>query len=409
MLLARAFLSRAAEPACIPLWHLVRTHGPVEAVSLLRRGQVDDEMLVGLARRIEAVDPHADLEAADRHGVRLVVPESDEWPHFALAALERTGEARLAEFLGGKRAHADGGEPVPPLALWVRGPLDISALAVRSVGIVGARSATAYGHRVATDLGYGLALRDFVVVSGGAYGIDVAAHRGALAAAGTTVVVTAGGAERAYPSSHHGLFEQAAERGAIVSESPVGCAPRRGRFLTRNRLIAAFGTGTTVVEASARSGALNTARHAQKQGRTVMAVPGPVTSAMSVGCHDLLLQARGPCDLVTGVDDVVSAIGSSGDLATALADGSSVGNAPTVGRHRSASAVELRVRLDELEAAPRAIYDGMPAARSITPDELAASCAASVVDVIRALPALELAGLVERTRDGYRRCRAPAP
>lgn len=402
VVLARAFLSRAAEPACIPLWGLVRACGPVEAVRRLRAGDVEDPLLQGLSRRVDAVDPHADLDAAARHGVRLVVPESDEWPHFALSALERTGEARLETFEHGKRTHADGGEDIPPLALWVRGSLDISVLSVRSVGIVGARSATAYGQRVATDLGYGLALRDFTVVSGGAYGIDVGAHRGALAAAGVTVIVSAGGVERPYPPSHRNLFAQAVERGAIVSESPVGCAPRRGRFLTRNRLIAAFATGTVIVEASARSGALNTAGHAERLERPLMALPGPVTSALSVGCHDLLKAHR--CELVTGVDDVVETIGSAGDLSAALAQAADRPAAPpAAGRHRTAAAAELRGRLDELESLARAVYDGMPAQREITPEELATSCALSVLDVIRNLPTLEVAGLIEPTRDGFRR------
>ena len=239
-------------------------------------------------------------------------------------------------------------------------------------------------------------------MSGGAYGVDAAAHRGALAADGTTVVVSAGGVERPYPPSHRQLFAQAVGQGAIVSESPVGCVPRRGRFLTRNRLIAALATGTVIVEASARSGALNTARHAQKLARPLMAVPGPVTSAMSVGCHNLM-RGDGQCDLVTGVDDVVGLIGSSGDLSDALGNAPPGGAVPTPGRHRSAASVDLRRRLDELEAVPRAVYDGMPSARTITPDELAASCALSVLDVVRNLPALELAGLVETTRDGYRR------
>ena len=392
VLLARAFLSRAAEPACIPLWQLVREVGPVETVRRLRCGDVEDEMLKALSKRVDAVDPHADLDAARRHDIRLVVPESDEWPHFALAALERTGELRLKEYKSGKRAHADGGEPIPPLALWVRGPLDISTLAIRSVGVVGARSASPYGQRVASDLGYGLALRDFTVVSGGAYGIDAAAHRGALAAEGSTVIVSAGGAERAYPASHQQMFAQAAGRGAIVSESPVGCAPRRARFLTRNRLIAAFATGTVIVEASARSGALNTAAHVDRLDRVMMAIPGPVTSAVSVGCHNLL-KSRERCQLVTGVEDVVAIIGSSGEMSAALVQAEQLpAVAPTPGRHRSPALAEIRRRLDELDSLTRAVYDGMPAKREITADELAASCALSVLDVIRNLPALELAG-----------------
>jgi DNA processing protein len=151
---------------------------------------------------------------------------------------------------------------------------------------------------LSADLAYGLSGHGFDIVSGGAYGIDAAAHRAALAAGGSTVIVSAGGLDRPYPSGNAQLFERAADNGLLISESPPGSAPHRQRFLTRNRLIAALSTGVVVVEAARRSGALNTAGHCRLLGRPLMVVPGPVTSAMSAGCHDLLRDEHGYAVLV---------------------------------------------------------------------------------------------------------------
>lgn len=389
VLIARAFLNRIAEPACIPLWDLVRKVGPVETVSMIRSGTAGSHVAGATVARIASTDPHADLEAADRHGLRLVVPESDEWPHFALSSLEWTGSARAELFDRGQHAHAEYGEPIPPLALWARGPANLAALGVRSVGIVGARSATAYGEQVAADLAYGLARRGFTVVSGGAYGIDAAAHRGALAAGGETVLVSAGGLDRPYPPSNARLFDRAAESGLVLSESPPGAAPHRRRFLTRNRIIAALSTGSAVVEASQRSGAVNTANHCFRLGRPVMVVPGPVTSAMSVGCHRLLRDEQRPTALITGVDDVLMIIGSAGDLPP----------------ETSASGIggdDLRGRLDAIDERARMVYDGFPARRAARPEDIAAAAGLSPLEVIRALPTLELSGLIEATSEGFR-------
>ena len=190
VLLARAYLSRVGEPASVGLWLLVDEVGPVEAVRALRAGRADVRLLAETEARRIGADPEADLAAAERHGLRLVVPESREWPHFAFAALEKAARPRGAAWMAAgpgatgartaKFSRSESGEPVPPLALWVRGPGELATLGVRSVGIVGARAATAYGEHVTAELGYGLARRDVTVVSGGAYGIDAAAHRAAL-------------------------------------------------------------------------------------------------------------------------------------------------------------------------------------------------------------------------------------
>jgi DNA processing protein len=388
VLLARAFLNRVAEPASIPVWNAVRRYGPVAAAQAIREGLVDDRVSEATAARAAHVDPYADLEAGQRHGIRLVVPESDEWPHFAFAALEATALRRLETYVRGQRKHAEGGELIPPLALWVRGTTELAPVGVRSVSMVGARAATEYGERVARDLAFGLAERGFVVVSGGAYGIDAAAHRGALAAGRETVVVSAGGLDRAYPPGNTNLFERVAESGLLVSESPPGAAPQRRRFLTRNRVIAALGTGTVVVEAAHRSGAMNTAHHCTGLGRPLMAVPGPVTSTMSAGCHRLIAADEDGARLVTGLDDVLLTIGSAGDL--------------PVHPPAPSSGTDLTARLDLLDQPTRQVFDGFPPRGWVGPDRLAVATGLSPLAVIRALPILEVSGLVEASDAGYR-------
>jgi DNA processing protein len=387
VLLARAYLSRVSEPASIPVWDLVRRLGPVAAVAALRDGSAGTAALAATAARRDTADPVADLEAAERCGVQLVVPESADWPHFAFAGLERTAELRTAEYDRGNRRHSESGEPLPPLALWTRGSAELASVGVRSVGIVGSRAATSYGEHVTADLAYGLARRGVTVVSGGAYGIDAAAHRAALAADGGTVLVSAGGLDRPYPPGNAPLFERVAEAGLLVSESPPGCAPQRRRFLTRNRLIAALSSGIVVVEAANRSGAANTAKHAVVLQRPLMAVPGPVTSPMSAGCHDLI--RRQQALLVGTVAEVLSVVGEIGEGIE--------GPDPDQPKVR-----DVRAELDYLDATARRVFEGLFARRFARPDELAARSGVTPLEVIRSLPTLELAGLIETSDAGYR-------
>ncbi len=393
VVMARAYLSRVAEPASIPVWACVRREGPVEAAALIRAGRVPADVLAATEGRRTSADPEADLDAAQRHGIQLVTPEDDAWPHFALSALEAAGRRRLAGYLAGDHRHRDGGEPIPPLALWVRGAADLATAAVRSVAIVGARAASAYGEHVATELGHDLGRAGVSVLSGGAYGIDAAAHRGALVAGTSTWLVSAGGLDRPYPIAHAALYEQVAGSGLLISERPPGSAPHRGRFLTRNRLIASLTSGTVVVEAARRSGALNTARHAVTLGRPLMVVPGPVTSAMSAGCHELLREPAHQAVLVTSAEEVRQLVGPSGVGLTTNSDGcASVGGA----NH------ELRDRLDALDATARQVFEGLSPRHWVREDELAARSGVGVVEVLRALPPLQLAELIETSPDGYR-------
>lgn len=395
VLLARAVLSRVTEPSSVGVWRIVEREGPVAAVDVLRAGRYGTDSFAAHAVRVAEADPYADLEAAERHGIRLVVPESDEWPHFAFAAFDAPARHRAALWQEGNHTQSESGELIPPLALWIRGVLDLSTVGVRSVAIVGARSATEYGEWVARDWAAKLAGHGFTVVSGGAYGIDAAAHRGALAMRRETVLVSAGGLDHPYPPGNALLYEQIAETGLLVSESPPGAAPARRRFLTRNRLIAALGTGTLVVEAAARSGALNTAGHCTGLGRPLLAVPGPVTSDASAGCHKLIRAEQDPARLVRSVQDVLLAIGSASDVVSVLPD------APNQGGNG------LTGSLDALDPAARQVFDAFPARGWTGPDRLAVASGIPTLQIIRTLPALELAGLIEGSSEGYR-IRRPA-
>lgn len=242
------------------------------------------------APRVADLAPDRDLETMRRLGGRLIVPGDDLWP------------AQLSD-LGLQE----------PLCLWWRGHEQELPSAGRAIALVGSRDSTSYGASVTGDLAFGLAQQGFSVVSGGAYGIDAHAHRGALnggVAGLPTIAVMAGGVDRFYPSGNEDLLRAVAAQGAVISEVPPGSAPTRYRFLQRNRLIAALSSVTVVVEARRRSGALNTAHHAETIGRVVAAVPGSVHSANSAGCHRLLRDGGAVC--VTDVGEVAELAGAIG-------------------------------------------------------------------------------------------------
>ncbi len=190
----------------------------------------------------------------------------------------------------------------PPAVLWGRGRWPLAGPAV---AIVGSRAATTYGRGIARRLAADLAAQGVVVVSGLARGVDAAAHEGALDAGGRTIAVLPGGVDRIVPASHHALATRIMERGACVSEQPPGAAPFRGRFIERNRLIAALAGATVVVEAARVSGALSTARAARRLGRALFAVPGDVDRETSRGCHALLRDGARLCE---GAADVLAAL-----------------------------------------------------------------------------------------------------
>src|SRR6188472_1019143 len=205
---ARAWLTRVAEPGTIDFWRYVDDLGPVAAVRAMRGGAAPERIRSIVGVRAEKDESLADLALAERCGARLVVPEDDEWPALPLHALT----VAVADEPDDHRDQSDRTvAPVPPVALWVRGPARLDALADRSVAIVGSRASTAYGEHVAAELGHQLGERGWTVVSGGAFGIDAAAHRGALAAQGPTIAVLACGVDRPYPSGNGPLLHRIAE------------------------------------------------------------------------------------------------------------------------------------------------------------------------------------------------------
>lgn len=334
VLRARAYLSRVAEPPAPALAWLVTSVGPVEAAARVRRGAVPEDVAKETTARRHVERAAEDLAAAQACGARILTPEHSAWPHWAFAALDnvafgnagsavaredavdRQEAARTAGAAVERTARGIGagsrptrGDLAPPLALWVRGPGVAAELCDQAAALVGSRAATNYGLHVAGEFGAGLATAGFSVVSGAAFGIDGAAHRGALAADGAGIAVLACGIERCYPAAHEALLGRIAATGLVVSEYPPGSVPARHRFLVRNRLIAAMAGGTVVVEAALRSGAQRTAADAQALGRAVLAVPGPVTSGQSAGCHRLI---REGAVLVTRVEEVLEEVGRIG-------------------------------------------------------------------------------------------------
>ena len=304
-------------------------------------------------RRMDAlVAPFEDR--AGRCGARFVVPGDAEWP------------TQLDDLL--TRA---------PLGLWVAGAANLRRLAAYSLAMVGARAATPYGEGVARGMAVELAEAQWAVISGGAFGIDAAAHRGALDAHGATVCVLAGGVDVPYPRAHESLIARIREQGLLVSETPLGGAPMRQRFLTRNRVIAALSRGTVVVEAALRSGSGTTAREAHALGRVVMAVPGPVSSPQSAGCHALIRDMG--VHLVTGSRDVLRHVDPA--AVAAVDDWSADSIGPREAR----------------------VLDAVPLRRPVGLARIARTAGLVEPDVLAALGLLEAEGMVERVETGWRR------
>jgi DNA processing protein len=331
--IARAALARLMEPQDSVGLALVRAVGAIDAlgvatgelapgpsleqeISTLLIGEGGPATWAGLsasqrrwAPRVADLAPDRDLETMRRLGGRLIVPGDEHWP-------EQLADLGLQE----------------PLCLWWRGQEQPLPSSPQTIALVGSRDSTSYGASVTGDLAYGLAQRGYTVVSGGAYGIDAHAHRGALnggAAPVPTIAVMAGGVDRFYPAGNEDLLRAVSSQGAVISEVPPGSAPTRYRFLQRNRIIAALASVTVVVEARWRSGALNTAHHAESIGRVVATVPGSVHSANSAGCHRLLRDGGAVCVTDVGeIAELAGAIGESNpaekDVAAAMHDGLSL-------------------------------------------------------------------------------------
>ncbi|MFF5171231.1 DNA-processing protein DprA [Micromonospora sp. NPDC000089] len=376
-MLARVALTWLTEPGTWAVYDLVKRLGPVAALDQLLEGRVgDDRVRAAVAARTAQGDAHAvaagALARTERVGARIITPEDAEWPP-KVADLRQ-----LTDRGSGRRVDR---ETAPPLCFWVRGGWPLGEALDRSVAVVGSRAATGYGVHVATELGYGLAERDWTVVSGGAFGIDAAAHRGALTAGGVTVAVLACGVDRPYPMGNAAMFDRIAETGLLVSEWPPGADPLRPRFLIRNRVIAAATKGTVLVEAASRSGATQTAKRALALHRPTMVVPGPVTSAMSVGAHEVLREHQ-DARLVTGIAHVLEEVGRIGDDLAPPARGP---ERPT----------------DQLDDEATLVLESLPRRGVLGLDALAARAGVDVRTAMRKLALLEELAMVARRDGGY--------
>jgi len=368
---ARAAWGGIVEPGDSAAGRVIEAIGPVRAlVALHEKWPVDrlvEECAGGVApgeasSGIERWQPRLHLDAsvlalrqATRYGVRFLVPGDPLWPE-----------------------GVDDLQDHKPIGLWVRGTDDACLSLSRSIALVGARAATGYGEHITMEASAGLVDRGYAIVSGAAYGIDGMAHRAALASHGQTIAFLAGGVDRFYPSGHDALLNRIVERGAVISELPCGASPTRWRFLQRNRLIAASSLATIVLEAGWRSGSLNTAGHAGDLGRPLGAVPGPVTSAASAGCHKLIREFNAIC--VTNADEMAELAPLPAAPASGAPEGDSGGLDHTA---------EARVREALSTHAPRSAA------------ELAARAGLSVADVTAQLGGMELEGTVRERNRGW--------
>ncbi|SOB81888.1 DNA-processing protein DprA [Streptomyces sp. 1331.2] len=357
--LARVRLSRLSEPGDAVLGRWLGRLPAVDVVEAIRTGTVPDhpgldaERLAGYQARLPGPDPETDLKRVRHAGGRFIIPGDTEWP----SQLDDLGDGR-------------------PIGLWATGTGSLRLLALRSVAVVGSRACTAYGAHVAGELSAQLAERGWVVVSGAAYGIDAAAHRGALAVGGMTIGVLACGVDVAYPKGNAELIRRIGVQGLLVSELPPGEHPNRFRFVLRNRVIAALTRGTVVVEAAVRSGALSTARRARDLNRHTMGVAGPVTSELSAGVHALI--RSGGATLVTDAAEISELVGAIGDDLAPQRSG------PVLPR-------------DLLEPPVARVLEAVPATAEGAPVErLARQCGLPPDEVLQRLYELVSLGYVER-------------
>jgi DNA processing protein len=405
--LARAALTYLAEPGDPALGALLAICEPAELLAAIQAGTLPAISEVGRAAlsralgrwqiRLPKLPAGAGIADAGRDGIRVICPGDAEWP----APLDQLGQAR-------------------PYALWLRGNADLRFACARSVSVVGSRAATSYGGHIAGELAADLGERGWTVVSGGAYGIDAAAHRGALAAEGVTIAVLACGVDYPYPAGHADLFAAVAAQGLLASEWPPGARPARTRFLIRNRVIAAIACGTVIVEAGERSGALNTARHAAELGKPLMAVPGPVTSAQSAGCHRIIREWAATC--VTRATEIIELL-SPLSVPDALAPGG--GADPDAwpqgqGRLSRDDGVLFRddgvlsrddggifrdgdrVSRDNLDADSARVLDALPTRGGAGTSTIAVEAGVDLDTVLRCLGELAGLGFIERCDRGWR-------
>lgn len=359
---ARVIWNTLTEPGDGAAGILTASFGALDALARVRRGDFAEDILEpGVAHaarerwepRMRSGAVPAVLRTAQAARLRLVTPGDEDWPD----AVDDLG------------VHA-------PLALWMRGAPGAVVAAHTGVAVIGARAATSYGEHVAGEFAAELTASGVSIVSGAAFGIDAAAHRATLAGGGRTIALMAGGLERAYPQAHTELVERIAATGCVVSEVAPGSAPTKWRFLQRNRLIAALSAATVVIEAGWRSGSLNTAHHASALGRPIGAVPGPVTSAASAGCHRLLRELGATC--VTTAAEVRELIGWGEFTGAASGESSS----------RTTDATRVR--------------DALSSRVARTTQDIARRCGLGIAEVQSHLGLLHLEGVVTAESGGWR-------
>jgi DNA processing protein len=357
--LARAAFTYLAEPGDPALGALLGICEPAEVLAAIKADMLPGtgpgcgdspasraalERALGRWRvRLPGLPDDEGIADACRDGIRLICPGDAEWP----GVLDQLGQAR-------------------PYALWLRGNAD-------------------------------LAERGWAIVSGGAYGIDAAAHRGALATSGTTIAVLACGVDYPYPAGHADLFAAIAAEGLVISEWPPGRHPARMRFLVRNRAIAALTCGTVIVEAGERSGALNTAQHAANLGKPLMAVPGPVTSAQSAGCHRIIREWGATC--VTCAADIIELLSPlNASDALAPGDGLEPASSPVSGPP-GLDSVPSR---DDLDPDSARVLDALPTRGGAGTSTIAVDAGVDLDTVLRCLGRLAGYGFIERGDGGWR-------
>lgn len=375
---AAAFISELGQGDGLKLAHELMALPNIVEKQVARFDQLEElgaptvsKHLKRWVQKLPQVDPESDLRQARLLGADVLNPESARWPH-------------LVNDLG----------PSAPFALWVRGDLEALNTRRRAVAVVGSRAATPYGEHATSVVLSALAPHSDVVVSGGAFGVDASAHRQALARGLPSVAVMAGGVDRLYPAGNHEILSRLANGehcSAVVSESPPGTLPMKSRFLTRNRLIAALSHATVVVEAAWRSGSLSTAHHAFAIGREVGAIPGPITSAQSAGCHRLMQECG--AQVITCTQDVDQLLG-------ALTAG---GPAEPNGRFLGALAQDRPDVACSITSGALRVLDGFTRHGAQTSSELALRTGLLEPEVMGFLGELEMAGAVVRNLFGWSR------
>ncbi|WP_053546175.1 DNA-processing protein DprA [Corynebacterium deserti] len=343
--MAWAYLSRVVEGPNAYLQEALAAGHDVEKVAhgiKNREAWLDPALLKATESRFSWDTAQRDLDIIAKLGGRLISTDDPEWPVEELDHAFGFAASGMSDHV---RTYQD--DALPPHALWVNGG-NLRELSAQSVTLVGTRAISKYGTEVTAMFTQQLVAHQWTIVSGGALGVDTVAHTEALRSQGCTIAVAACGLDRSYPAHNRELFDHisGSNRGVMVSEYPPGTTPQRHRFLTRNRLVAALSQGTVVVEAAWRSGALNTLSWCEGLGRVAMAVPGPVTTAGSLGCHERI--RNGSAQMVTSGDDVRSLLGAVGALDVQEQYEISFAASPIQGLSRN----ELRV-FDALDEAGR--------------------------------------------------------